>query len=87
MPTEKQRRVERVEILKLPLGSDVFTQQCLHKRVEQMASVLSRLDLLDDSHIKFTILRASLSAARLTYALRPPWDAGIAYSCRRNAGS
>ena len=79
MPPEIQRQTEGVEILKLPIGSDDFVLQSLQKRVQRMTSILDKLGMLEDSHIEFTILRACLGAAKLTYALRgiPPSDAVI----------
>ena len=78
MPPEVERRTQGMDILKRPMGSDDFVLESLQKRVKQMSSILDKLDTLVDSHIEFTILRACLGAAKLTYALRgiPPSDAG-----------
>ena len=70
LPPEVKRCSEGIEILKLPLGSDSFIQGCLRKRVKQMTDILEQLETLEDSHIEFTILRACLGAAKLTYSLR-----------------
>ena len=70
MPPEVERRTHGVEILKIPVGSDNFVLEGLQKRVKQMTSILDKLESLEDCHIEFTILRACLGAAKLTYALR-----------------
>ena len=68
--SEVIRQTQGVEILKLPVGSDDFIRESLQKRVNQMASTLDRLEILEDSHIEFTMLRACLGSAKLAYALR-----------------
>ena len=69
-PQIKRQPQEGVEILKVPIGSDIFICGKLRERAQKVGETIARLDGLEDKHTEYTILRACLGACKFNYVLR-----------------
>ena len=58
------------EILKIPVGTDLFVADRLQRRVGKMKAITDELENIEDLHVEFTLLQACLGSTRLAYSLR-----------------
>ena len=69
-PEVKRMPHEGVDILKVPVGTDGYIASRLATVVTDMERVLSKLSLLEDPHVEYTLMRSCMGACKLVYRLR-----------------
>ena len=58
-------REKGVELLGSPIGATAFSRQLVEKRVKKVAAAQEILPTLEDSHVKFCLLRSCLSLPKI----------------------
>ena len=61
---------EGIVLLGAPIGSQVFVERQVRKKIEKVREVTELLPLLQDPHTEFVLLRSCLSLPKFSFVLR-----------------
>ena len=71
------------ELLGIAVGNKAFCEAVTSRRIDKIATILSKLSIIDDPQVELALLRSCLGYPRFAFALRATPPALIADSIRR----